>query len=342
MRFKARTFLLLLSLVAACAVSSPAQTTQKPADIPRSKSVRIIVREWREFTSAEGGFTVSMPAEPKVSTQRLPPPHESVTMRTHIAETEAEYGVAYADYPEQIEGTDKVGPFFAAVRDEGVKGVGGRLLEDREESFDGHPGRVYRFEYAGGYQIRCRLFVVVRRLYMVTASTYGTKARDEQARRTSETAADKFMASFKLHRIEDGARQRLPAGDPNRQAALSSNGEVDRLLRSLPEGSVLAGFCTAKFCRKQEGSVVEFKVLKNPAPDYPAIAHTARARGEVVVRIVADEEGRVVAAQAVGGHPLLQQSAAAAARRMRVSPVTSKDGAPSKVSGVVVYTFVLR
>jgi TonB family protein len=344
MTFKARggsLLLLLLSLLAACAASSPAQTGRKPEGRPGSGGAAGGPK-WREFTSAEGGFTVSMPGEPKVSTQKLSPPNEDVSLRTHIAETEAEYGVAYADFPQPLEGTERGGLLLTATRDAGVKGVGGRLLEDGEEPFDGHPGRVYRFEFAGGYHMRCRLFVAGKRLYMVTASTYGTKAPDEQARRASEAAADRFMDSFRLHRVEGGEGPRLPHGDPKGRAAQLPTGEVDRLLLGLPEGSVLVGYCAAKFCRKQEGAAVEFEVLKNPAPDYPAIARTAGASGQVSVRIVADEEGRVIAAQATGGHPLLQRPAADAARRMRVSPVKSGDGRPSKVSGVVVYTFVVR
>ncbi len=132
------------------------------------------------------------------------------------------------------------------------------------------------------------------------------------------------------------------ASTPAQKTAKSTEGEVDRLLKSLPEGSVLKGYCAAKFCRKTEGAEYEFKVLKNPAPAYTAAARTAGASGQVLVRILADEEGRVVAAQAETGHPLLRQSAADAARRMRVSPVKSKDGTPSKFTGVVVYTFVVR
>jgi hypothetical protein len=75
-----------------------------------------------------------------------------------------------------------------------------------------------------------------------------------------------------------------------------------------------------------------------------ALSSAARAQGPPgrLVLILADEEGRVVAAQAETGHPLLRQSAEAAARRMRVSPVKSEDGRPSKFTGVVVYTFVVR
>ena len=54
-----------------------------------------------------------------------------------------------------------------------------------------------------------------------------------------------------------------------------------------------------------------------------------------------DEEGKVISASAVGGHPLLQQAAVQAARQARFSP-TKLSGKPVRVSGVVTYNFVLE
>ena len=58
------------------------------------------------------------------------------------------------------------------------------------------------------------------------------------------------------------------------------------------------------------------------------------------MQIVVDETGKVLAATAVGGHPLLQKAAVTAARQERFSP-TLLSGQPVKVSGVVTYNFVL-
>jgi protein TonB len=89
------------------------------------------------------------------------------------------------------------------------------------------------------------------------------------------------------------------------------------------------------------GGVLNGKAISKPAPGYPPIAKAARASGVVTVQIVVDESGRVVSANAVGGHPLLQQAAVAAARQARFSP-TTLSGQPVKVSGVVTYNFVLQ
>jgi periplasmic protein TonB len=89
------------------------------------------------------------------------------------------------------------------------------------------------------------------------------------------------------------------------------------------------------------GGVLNGKAVSKPAPAYPAIAKAARAAGTVTVQILVDEQGRVISASAVSGHPLLQQAAVAAARQARFSP-TLLSGQPVKVSGVITYNFVLQ
>lgn len=89
------------------------------------------------------------------------------------------------------------------------------------------------------------------------------------------------------------------------------------------------------------GGVLNGKAISKPQPPYPAIAKAAKASGTVTVQILIDEQGRVVSAHAVSGHPLLQQSAVSAARQARFSP-TLLSGQPVKVSGVITYNFVLQ
>ncbi|MEQ1765089.1 MAG: energy transducer TonB [Pyrinomonadaceae bacterium] len=87
------------------------------------------------------------------------------------------------------------------------------------------------------------------------------------------------------------------------------------------------------------GGVLNGKALSLPKPVYPPAAKAVRARGAVSVRIVIDEEGRVIAATAVSGHPLLRAASVEAARGATFSP-TKLSGEPVKVSGVMVYNFV--
>lgn len=74
-------------------------------------------------------------------------------------------------------------------------------------------------------------------------------------------------------------------------------------------------------------------------PAYPPAARAVNAEGAVNVQITIDEEGNVVSASAVSGHPLLRQAAAQAARESKFNP-TLLGGQAVKVTGVVVYNFV--
>lgn len=87
------------------------------------------------------------------------------------------------------------------------------------------------------------------------------------------------------------------------------------------------------------GGVVNGKALSLPKPSYPYEARGARAGGAVSVQVLISEEGKVITAHAVSGHPLLQFAARAAACEARFSP-TKLEGHPVKVSGVITYNFV--
>lgn len=89
------------------------------------------------------------------------------------------------------------------------------------------------------------------------------------------------------------------------------------------------------------GGVLNGKAISLPKPAYPPIARAAHASGTVVVQVTIDENGSVIAAHAVSGHPLLQGAAVGAARQARFSP-TKLSGQPVKVTGVIQYNFVAQ
>jgi protein TonB len=89
------------------------------------------------------------------------------------------------------------------------------------------------------------------------------------------------------------------------------------------------------------GGVLNGKAISLPKPTYPPIARAAHASGTVVVQVLIDENGSVVSAHAVSGHPLLQAVAVGAARQARFSP-TKLSGQPVKVTGVIQYNFVAQ
>ncbi len=89
------------------------------------------------------------------------------------------------------------------------------------------------------------------------------------------------------------------------------------------------------------GGTLNGKATEMPVPEYPVIARAAHASGAVTVEITIDENGNVVAAKAVSGHPLLQAAAVNAARQATFTP-TRLNGEPVRVTGALVYNFVAQ
>ena len=91
--------------------------------------------------------------------------------------------------------------------------------------------------------------------------------------------------------------------------------------------------------KKISGGVLNGKASSLPAPEYPAAARAVEASGTVNVQITINEQGDIVSASAVSGHPLLRQAAEQAARKAKFAP-TLLSGVPVSVTGVLVYNFV--
>jgi len=88
------------------------------------------------------------------------------------------------------------------------------------------------------------------------------------------------------------------------------------------------------------GGILNGKAVELPQPAYPAAAKAVKVSGPVSVQVTIDEEGNVISASALSGHPLLQAAAVAAARAARFAP-TLLDGQPVKVTGVITYNFAM-
>jgi protein TonB len=86
------------------------------------------------------------------------------------------------------------------------------------------------------------------------------------------------------------------------------------------------------------GGVVNGQATSLPKPVYPQTAKAVNAGGEVSVQVMIDENGKVISAKAISGHPLLRPVSEQAARNAKFKPTTlSKQ--PVKVTGVIIYNF---
>lgn len=117
-----------------------------------------------------------------------------------------------------------------------------------------------------------------------------------------------------------------------------SSSAPSREIQPPPPPGVNQNTGTRKITAPISGGVLNGKATSLPPPAYPAIAKAAHAGGTVTVQVLVDEEGKVVTAHAVSGHPLLQAAAVQAARQARFTP-TKLSGQPVKVTGVIIYNF---
>lgn len=129
----------------------------------------------------------------------------------------------------------------------------------------------------------------------------------------------------------------------NQKAAEEPKGEIDLLIEDLKKhGEGVLKRCLEN-CSESSTSdpqrVVAGKSIEKVQPDYPRLARAAHVTGEVVVMVVIDEQGKVIAAQVFSGHPLLQAACIKAAKASTFTP-TLLDQKPVKVLGAITYNFV--
>lgn len=89
------------------------------------------------------------------------------------------------------------------------------------------------------------------------------------------------------------------------------------------------------------GGVLNGKALSLARPEYPNAARKYRDEGQVRVRIVIDEFGKVISAEAIEGPESLREAAIDAAYKSLFTP-TRLMGQPVRVSGIIVYNFVAQ
>lgn len=81
-------------------------------------------------------------------------------------------------------------------------------------------------------------------------------------------------------------------------------------------------------------------VIKRVQPVYPPVAKAAGVEGRVNIALLIGEDGKVVSAEVVDGHPLLREAALEAARQWEFKPF-EVNGKPVKVKGNSSFNFSL-
>jgi len=224
--------------------------------------------------------------------------------------------------------------FIPKIRDKA--GIA-QLTFVRERALQGNPGREYRMTI-GNLSGSAHAYATSRRFYAIV---YLSPKKDEAVQ-------EQFLSSFVIPEKLPGPATIVAAAPTVRAEVMPSTAEEPPAAKKelaenqKPEdGTATDAVVVGDSITKRapiSGGVLNGKAISLPAPEYPAIAKQAKASGAVTVKVLVDENGAVISAQAVSGHPLLQAAAVTAARQARFSP-TLLMGEPVKVSGVIVYNF---
>ncbi|HEY8563728.1 MAG TPA: energy transducer TonB [Pyrinomonadaceae bacterium] len=133
---------------------------------------------------------------------------------------------------------------------------------------------------------------------------------------------------------------KLDINEENSPAALEKLVRVPERIDAPDDktGSDASSASTKSNLKTISGGVLNGKATNLVKPAYPAAAKAVRASGAVNVQVTLDEQGNVISASAVSGHPLLRASAVQAARASKFTPTMLGEN-PVKVTGVIVYNF---
>ena len=134
-------------------------------------SILLAQSNWREFSSTEGGFAVSMPGTPKEETAT--DKKGSVDHSFSLTLDKAAYFIHYTDIADIKElSNDQKNQLLDVVPAQFIEG-GKAKLEEEPRSIDikGHPGKEFKFTLSDGTPGICRVYMVEARLYLVLGMT---------------------------------------------------------------------------------------------------------------------------------------------------------------------------
>jgi hypothetical protein len=150
---------------------------------------------WKEFAPSQGRFRVLMPGTPVVQEESEDTWAGLARGKRYLASTGSggtdsfcAYGVTYADYPERYTQTKSPEKILAGQKDALVPSEG-KLLKERPIEIGSSPGIELELEDPAGKILFFRIYLVEKRLYVVTA-------KYAKGKRTPEV--DAFFESFRL------------------------------------------------------------------------------------------------------------------------------------------------
>lgn len=153
---------------------------------------------WKEFSSAEGRFSILFPGTPKSLTTTENSKLGPVDMRMFYLETSAaNYMVAFADIPVNPTSPDEVKILLDGGRNRLLANKQRRLISESEITIGDHLGRELIVEDVDGIT-KARYYLVKQRLYQVFIVMPDDRNASPEIIKMHEATKSRFLDSFKL------------------------------------------------------------------------------------------------------------------------------------------------
>ena len=280
--------------------------TKIPDAAPAIGSVSEGAASWREITEPGHGFKVMLPGEPKNQSSYV---RQILTYSLIAAGDGILCEVTRQRLPSQPDSQSERELFYKGFIAGFTESSGAEIAGETNIVLDGHEGREYRLK-KNDKTGAARVFLIGTDTYSVSAMTILPGA--------SAKSVSTFLDSFKL--IEKSPKDAFAEPPPPPPPAPLQ----------VPKDAITVS-----------GGVLQASGIKKAEPVYPPIARVARVEGEVRIQVIVSEEGKVIEAAIIDGHPLLRDAALHAARQWEFLP-KKISGNPVKVVGVVTFHFTLK
>jgi TonB family protein len=280
---------------------------------------------WQRIAPTQEGFTVLMPTSALAGTRRIPlGEREWIPGRVYyslandkryivlsLAKTSPDKFPGLSSFEEFVAGIERA--FKSMTRAEFENKVTGFSALADETSPAQHPFKQYQVTL-GKYSGVARL--LARETAFYALMVVGADGSDAEAKR--------FLESF------ESSQKNVDAANVTEDYPYV--GTDIKLKAALPSEPWPTP------CPPINGGILNAKADRLPPQKYP---RGSRDSGAVVIQILVDEQGKVIAAEPVSGPESLRTSALEAAKKSTFKP-TRLSGQPIKVSGVLVYRFVFQ
>jgi hypothetical protein len=149
--------------------------SQSTRNTPVKVSAAPTAPKWKLFTAPDGGFTVLMPGNPKVTSQTQKTFMGEINLQVFVAQPpkqEVAYIVAFNDFPDSYGKMADPNEVLKNAQAMALKTTQSNLISERSiRSSNGQPGREIEYVNTGGKITKNRMYFAEGRLYQVMVIT---------------------------------------------------------------------------------------------------------------------------------------------------------------------------